>query len=116
MVGHGTGKRGFAHPSEAYTLSLTLADPQPQDKNLRDYAATLRVPGGNIWTGTLEENRRLAKKTKAGWRLKGDIKKTIWVVPDSVVGKAYGICMVFVFDDIYFKQIRNGKFSGTFMP
>ena len=88
MAGHGSGKRGFAHPSEAYTLSLTLADPQPQDKNLRDYAATLRVPGGNIWTGTLEENRRLAKKTKAGWRLKGDIKKTIWMVPDTVVGKA----------------------------
>ena len=87
MAGHGSGKKGFAHPSEAYSLSLSLADPQPQDKNLRDYAATLRVPGGNIWTGTLEENRRLAKKTKGGWRLKGDIKKTIWMVPDSVVGK-----------------------------
>ena len=92
MLGHGSGMRGFAHPSEAYTLSLTLADPQPQDKNLRDYAATLRVPGGNIWTGTLEENRRAAKKTKGGWRLKGDIKKTIWVVPDSVVGTELRLC------------------------
>ena len=85
IAGH--GKKGFAHPSEAYTLSLALADPQPEDKNLRTYSATLRVPGGNIWTGTLEENRRMAKKAKGGWRLKGDIKKTIWMVPDSVVGK-----------------------------
>ena len=78
-----------------YIMTLSLADTQPADTSFRDYAMSLRVPGGNTMTATLEENRKLAKMRRSkikvgenhGWKVKGEIASTLLMVPDSISGK-----------------------------